>query len=361
MDLLKGSHVPLLRHCWYVAAWSHEVPIGKLFGLTIIGQPVLIYRKQDGTLVALADQCCHRHAPLSRGRLEGDDVRCMYHGLKFDSAGRCIEIPGQDEVPERFCVRNYAISEGDGWIWVWMGEHGTADVSLIPSATGPDDPRWHMRSGNIDYKACYLLVNDNLTDFSHLAFVHENTFARGTKDTAVLQPRVQLLERGIRVTRWNRNMPNRYHDPKRPRCDVFMTYDFLVPGVLLMYTGTFPEDTAEACEFGSPGDREPLAASFTSQAVTPLTADTTRYFFCWGPRASEHAVNPNIIEAMWSTATAAFEEDRVMIEAQQRSIDLHTGAPMHAMTHDRGPTMMRKVIERLHGVESSAQEPRHTA
>lgn len=354
MDLLKGTHVPFLRHCWYVAAWSHELPVGKLLGLTIIGEPVLIYRKQDGSLVALADQCCHRHAPLSRGRLEGDDVRCMYHGLKFSSTGRCIEIPGQDEVPERFCVRSYAVSECDGWIWVWMGSYASADVALIPSCTGPDDPRWHMRSGSLDYQACYLLLNDNLTDFSHLAFVHENTFARGTRDTATLQPRVQLLDRGIRVTRWNRNMPNRYHDPQRPRSDVYMTYDFLVPGILLMYTATFPEDTAEACEFGSPGDREPLSASFTSQAVTPLTASTTRYFFCWGPRASEHEANPAIIEAMWSTATEAFEEDRLIIEAQQRNIDLRTGAPMHSITHDRGPTMMRKVIERLHAAEAES-------
>ncbi|MES2605351.1 MAG: aromatic ring-hydroxylating dioxygenase subunit alpha [Pseudomonadota bacterium] len=351
MDLLKGSHIPLLRHCWYVAAWSHEVPVGKLYGLTIIGHPVVIYRKQDGTLVALADQCCHRHAPLSRGRLEGDDLRCMYHGLKFDSSGQCIEIPGQVEVGERFCVRRYAVSEGDGWIWVWMDSVESADVSLIPSTTGPDDPRYHMRSGNIDYQANYLLVNDNLTDFSHIAFVHENSFARGTRDTAVLQPRVQLLERGIRVTRWNRNQPSRTNDPIHPFSDVFMTYDFVVPGVLTMFTGNYPAGTAEACELGSPGEREPIAATFTSQAATPLTANTTRYFFCWGPRIEEHEANPQIIEILWKLAGMAFEEDRQMIEAQQRNINLQTGAPTLSITHDRGPALMRKVIERLHMAE----------
>ncbi|MEI7949539.1 MAG: aromatic ring-hydroxylating dioxygenase subunit alpha [Gammaproteobacteria bacterium] len=352
MDLLKGSHVPLLRHCWYVAAWSHEVPVGKLHGLTIIGQPVLIYRKHDGRLAAMADQCCHRHAPLSRGRLEGDDVRCLYHGLKYDSTGRCIEIPGQDDIPERFCVRTYEVQEADGWIWVWMGEQASADHALIPSTTGPDDPRYHMRSGHLDYQANYLLVNDNLTDFSHIAFVHENSFARGTKDTAVLQPRVQLLERGIRISRWNRNQPSRHNDPQRPYSDVFMTYDFLVPGVLMMFTGSYPPGTAEAVQLGTPGEREPFAATFTSQAVTPLTANTSRYFFCWGPRSEEHAANPQIIENLWQLAHQAFEEDRVMIEAQQRNIDLHTNAPVLSISHDRGPTLMRKVIERLHAAET---------
>ena len=356
MDLLKGSHIPLLKHCWYVAAWSHEVPVGKLHALTIIGQPVLVYRKQDGTLVAMADQCCHRHAPLSRGRLEGDDVRCMYHGLKFNAEGRCIEIPGQPEVGERFCVRTYAVREADGWIWVWMDKQETADVSLIPSATGPDDPRYHMRAGHLDYQANYLLVNDNLTDFSHIAFVHENTLAGGTRDTAEVQARVQLLERGIRVTRWNRNMPSRSKDAKYPFNDNFMTYDFLVPGVLLMFSGNYPVGTADACHMEPPGDREPISATFTSQAVTPLTADTARYYFCWGPRIEDHRANPQLIEILWSLANRAFAEDRDMIEAQQRVINLHTGAPMHSITHDRGPTMMRKVIDRLHQAEISMQQ-----
>jgi phenylpropionate dioxygenase-like ring-hydroxylating dioxygenase large terminal subunit len=352
MDLMKGSHIPLLKHCWYVAAWSHEVPVGTLHGLTIIGQPILIYRKHDGSLVAMADQCCHRHAPLSRGRLEGDDVRCMYHGLKFNSEGRCIEIPGQDEIGERFYVKTYAVREGDGWIWVWMDKRETADVSLIPSATGPDDPRYHMRTGQLDYQANYLLVNDNLSDFSHIAFVHENTLAAGSKDTAFVQPRVQLLERGVRVSRWNRNQRSRGNNPEHLFNDNFMSYDLLVPGVLLMYSGNYPVGTAEACHLESPGERTPISATFSSQAVTPLTADTTRYFFCWGPRVEDHNKNPQMIDVLWNLANVAFNEDRAMIEAQQRSINLHTGAPMHAITHDRGPTMMRKVIERLHAAEA---------
>jgi phenylpropionate dioxygenase-like ring-hydroxylating dioxygenase large terminal subunit len=353
MDLIKGHSIPMLRHCWYVAAWSHEIVVGKLFAITIIGQPVLIYRKQDGTLTAMADQCCHRHAPLSRGRLEGDDLRCMYHGLKFNSSGRCIEVPGQEEISKQLYVRTYAVQEANSWVWVWMGGMESADSSLIPQATGPDDPRYHMRSGNLDYQANYLLINDNLTDFSHIAFVHENSFAAGTKDTAVLQPRVQLLERGIKVTRWNRNQPSRNKDPQNPLVDVFMTYDFLVPGILLMFSGSFPAGTAEGCDFGVPANLQPLTATFTSQAVTPLTDGSSRYFFCWGPRQEEHQINPQLIDILWNLAGKAFEEDRLMIEAQQRNINLQTGAPINAITHDRGPTMMRRVIDRLHAAEAT--------
>jgi vanillate O-demethylase monooxygenase subunit len=50
-------------------------------------------------VVALDDRCCHRAAPLSMGRVEGDDIRCMYHGMKFSADGKCIQIPGQEVIP----------------------------------------------------------------------------------------------------------------------------------------------------------------------------------------------------------------------------------------------------------------------
>ena len=85
-----------LMNCWYVAAWDHELIDGKLLARTILEQPVLLYKGESGRVVALDDRCCHRGAKLSKGRLEGDCVRCMYHGLKFAPDGRCIQIPGQE-------------------------------------------------------------------------------------------------------------------------------------------------------------------------------------------------------------------------------------------------------------------------
>jgi len=41
-------------------------------------------------VVALEARCCHRLAPLSCGRIEGNDLRCMYHGLKFAPSGKCV-------------------------------------------------------------------------------------------------------------------------------------------------------------------------------------------------------------------------------------------------------------------------------
>jgi len=54
-----------LRNCWYVAGWDHELPADGLMARTIIDEPIVLYRKGDGGVVALEDRCCHRHAPMS--------------------------------------------------------------------------------------------------------------------------------------------------------------------------------------------------------------------------------------------------------------------------------------------------------
>ena len=96
------GHSTWLKNCWYVIAWGHEVPpadAAELFHRTVLNEPILVYRTAAGQMVAMEDRCCHRHAPLSKGRREGDCVRCGYHGLKFDPQGVCVEAPGIPIVP----------------------------------------------------------------------------------------------------------------------------------------------------------------------------------------------------------------------------------------------------------------------
>jgi vanillate O-demethylase monooxygenase subunit len=111
-----------IRNCWYMVAWDHEIPAEGLFSRTVIGEPVLLFRKANGDIVALEDRCCHRLAPLSMGRREGDCVRCGYHGMKFDASGACVEVPGLDSVPPKARVRSYPITVRNKWVFVWMGD-----------------------------------------------------------------------------------------------------------------------------------------------------------------------------------------------------------------------------------------------
>lgn len=335
-----------VRNCWYVAGWGSELAPGALMARTIISEPLMLYRASDEAVVAMEDRCCHRFAPLSKGRLEGDDVRCLYHGLKFDRTGRCIEIPGQDTIARNARVRTFPVVERHSWIWVWMGDADKADAGLIPQAIGLDDPDWTFRTGQMDYEASYQLINDNLTDFSHLSYVHSNSFG-ATEVFARTRPNIELLDRGVRIWRWIENGGTSDRPHRRADGEGFQTYDFLAPGVLLMHTVTCAPGARAKFDSGKPdlSQVEILAENFTSQAVTPITERTTRYFFSWGPRASEGS--EAVADAMQELAFKAFGEDKDMIEAQQRIIDFDPARKEVLTSADAGPMQMRSVIQRL--------------
>src|SRR6478672_11185277 len=107
-----------LRNCWYVAGWEDEISADSVVERTLLGESIVFYRAADGRIVALENRCCHRGAPLHAGRREGDSLRCPYHGMLFNAEGQCTEIPGQDIVPQRACVRSYPVVARDELMWI---------------------------------------------------------------------------------------------------------------------------------------------------------------------------------------------------------------------------------------------------
>ena len=85
-----------LRNAWYCAGFSSDLEPGKTRAITMLGEPVVLYRKEDGAPVALADRCPHRFAPLSSGRVCEGQLQCGYHGLRFDASGQCTHNPHGD-------------------------------------------------------------------------------------------------------------------------------------------------------------------------------------------------------------------------------------------------------------------------
>lgn len=335
-----------VRNCWYVAAWTPDLPVDAPTGVSILGEPIVLWQA-GGVWLAHEDRCVHRLAPLSQGRCEGASLRCMYHGLRFDGAGRCVEIPGQDKIPDHARLRSYPVVDRHSWIWVWMGDPALADAGLIPPAVGLDDPDYILGHGVLDYAAEARLINDNLLDFSHLTYVHAKSF-QATSVFADTPPRIIPLDRGIRVERWIGNAAGPAGRSGAGPVDVWSSYDFLVPGILLMKGGNFPVGTAQACAYGPPDyDQAIGGVTFTSQAVTPTDKGRARYFFSWGPHCAHG--DEALRDRLMAMAAMAFEEDRVMIEGQQRIIEATPQPRIMPTVHDKGVTLYNRLLERLSG------------
>jgi vanillate O-demethylase monooxygenase subunit len=331
-----------LRNCWYAAGWSRDFAPEALGAVTILGEPIVIYRQADGSPVALQNRCCHRFAPLSMGRLEGDDLRCMYHGLKFAPSGKCIEIPGQPKIPPQAFVRRYPLVDKFSVAWIWMGDATRADESLIPEFVGVDDPRWAMRPGRMDYKANYVLINDNLLDLSHIAFLHNQSLGASFTPEGVSRPTITKTAHGVRVENWIKSGPSRMSDTlSKSKIDIWQYYEFVIPGVFLLGADFFPERTADKFPERAPVGVEPMHRQYTCQAVTPLSEDRTCYIFAYGPWAKE----PQHKGTLYQLGLKAFNEDRVMIEAQQQNINRSPDAKMLTIAIDSGVAQFRRMME----------------
>ncbi len=350
-----------LRNGWYVASWAHALRATEPMAVTILDEPLVLFRAAGGSPAALRDCCCHRNAPLSLGRCENGLLRCMYHGLMFDGSGRCVRIPGQRHIPAACRVRRYPTVEAHGWIWVWMGDPARADPRLIPLPPDYDLRDWDMRWSHCDIHAHYLLMNDNLADMSHVAFLHETTFGGGDTRIAESHPTITLLERGIRVERWLADRGKMEDwlpaDPRLPpgrRQDLWLGYDWLAPGIFIMRSEIHCAGAAEECGYVRP-TAKPVHANLNVQAVTPTGETSLRHFFALGPPRAETIDNPTLPDEMFQVMLRGFEEDRRMLEAQQRNLARWPIELAAAIRHDRGVQLVRRILESLIQEERDAE------
>ncbi|MBA4090668.1 MAG: (2Fe-2S)-binding protein [Sphingobium sp.] len=338
-----------VRNAWYVAAWEQDLEPDKPMAVSILNDPIVLW-SADGRLVACEDRCVHRLAPLSLGRCEGARLRCMYHGLLFDADGAVVQIPGQEMIPPQARLRTYPVALRHSWVWIWMGDPALADPALIPPAVGFDDPDYILGRGFLDYAAEARLINDNLLDFSHLSYVHAKSFGAGP-EFAEERPRLLPLDRGVRFERWVVGTHGPGGRQSDAPIDSWQSYDFLLPGVLLMWSGSFAAGTAERCGFERPDYDEAIGAvTFTSQAVTPTGDRTARYFFSWGPHRNHG--DEAVRDMLMRLADMAFAEDKLMIEAQQRVIDRTPAPRIMPTVHDRGVTLFTRLVDRLARTEA---------
>ena len=331
-----------LQNYWYVAAEAFEVsrqPVPRI----ILGEPVVLYRTEAGAPVALEDRCCHQRAPLHRGKLEGDNIRCGYHGLVFDQTGVCTEIPEQDHVPPQARVRAYPSAEKHGWVWVWMGDCALADESLIPDFHLNTDAEWTSFQGIIEMGDASQLMVDNLLDLSHLPFLHAANIGSATDTDPELNVekgedfvRVTRIARGIKSSKWQNdlgiqgNVTQEKMITFRPPCHIWIAI-------------------ATAEEAGPKGNGQVMNQMILN-SMTPVSATSCRYH--WGFARDFNHGDAGVTKYMKDATDIAFNEDKEMIEAQQKNIDLDPAAPIFNLDGDEGGVAARRLMQRLNAEQA---------
>ncbi len=290
---------PELEQAWHPVGYADTFTdrptrvelLGKFWAVARVGE----------RLVALADECPHRLAPLSAGKVEGEEFVCGYHGWRFDLTGRCVHIPvlGSNSLPRRSAVpAAWGVTERYGLAWL-APRKPLAPLPEIPEMS--DETYAHTRTEPWDWNASAGQMCDNFLDISHFASLHTGTLpnfagiftGEGTVD---------------RIGQWT--LRQRFTDPK-----IVMTYHFDAPHTVQIRLD------------------DPVADTHTKLVFLhqPVNADITRMF--------ELIIGDDIADGRRSPAAAiSFEmavngEDKVMLEQLARKAlpldlkrELHTKA-----------------------------------
>lgn len=305
-----------LNNAWYVVSLSPDVA-HTLKPVRVLGEAIVLYRKQDGTPVALEDACPHRKLPLSMGRIKNDAVECGYHGLTFDCSGKCIDAATQERIPPFAKVRSYPVRDRYGLLWIWMGDPQRAATQDIYEIEHHDNPAWNLTGGDSLLCKCnYLWLVDNLLDPSHVAWVHRTSFGGAGTDDTPLQ--VADDAHGVVCSRWiNGQPPPPFYAPLvkfKGLADRYQHYEVRFPSLAInkgIYApaGNGGHGMVEGAD---------IYRMVSYNFLTPVDEDSTLYFWLQHRNTDPH--DADITRRAAVGAKAAFEEDRVILEAVHKGM-----------------------------------------
>lgn len=329
-----------LKNCWYAVAHSGELSHNPL-SRTILSTPLVLYRTEAGLPVALNDRCPHRFAPLSEGKVLGDQIRCLYHGLRFAPDGKCADNPcGTGKIPSLAKVTSYSLREVDGIVWLWYGDMAPDESRIVRFDEFGQLDRWAPSEFVLSIAANFMLVSDNLMDLTHAEFLHPTLAKEGYAKRTIASVKqeadtvISISERTnepiapfSRLSMGGENAPD--------RIDRTTKVTWNAPANLRFDMSDRP--VGEMFENGS--------RSVSAHLITPETESSCFYFYKvvrnWLIDSEETG------KLYRDGAYKAFNnEDRVMIEAQQRSMRGSTFDELKPvlLETDLGSTLTRRIL-----------------
>jgi 5,5'-dehydrodivanillate O-demethylase len=213
----------LLRQFWQPVALSTDVVSGKAKALRVFGESLTLYRGESGRAHLVGGRCAHRLTVLHTGWVQGEDIRCIYHGWKYDGSGQCNEAPAESPgAAAKVKIVGYPTHEYCGLIFAYLGE-GVAPEFDLPRKEVFERPGGLLIARAQTWHCNWLQQVENSLDAVHVSFVHQvgKVGPFGAAITASI-PKLEYLETeagirqiatrsetNVRVSDWT--FPNNNH------------------------------------------------------------------------------------------------------------------------------------------------------
>ncbi len=328
------------HNTWYVAARADQV--GRLpLARTILGRPVVLYRTAAGDAVALEDRCAHRPVRLSRGEVQGDDLRSTYTGFVYAPDGRCVAVPTQATPPYDVRVPSFPVHEDGTFTWVWLGDPGLASLRRPPSTSWLRSPEWHTFGGDHETRAAVGLLWDNFGDITHVAQLDPSVAPPAVGEGVAPPLEVEVSETTVRFSRdwpasrllaWNAQVLEVPADAEHAQREAG---EFLAPGLWV--------DRWSVTVRGH-GERDGVHTLVFTHALTPTSETSTQHLWSVSRDFSASSAAEGTMRPLLQRYY-----DRVRDELEQMQAVLDADGPRDdvALASDAAVSQVRRIVRRM--------------
>jgi phenylpropionate dioxygenase-like ring-hydroxylating dioxygenase large terminal subunit len=319
------------RTLWHPVALSHVVGTQPR-AATLLGEDLVLWRDDSGQAHALADQCPHRGARLSMGRVAGGQLECPYHGWRFEGGGRCTHIPAVPgfQPGPRHGAHAFDTREAYGMLWVRLAapEGAPGPIHDLPAFAAEAEPRLRKTtSGPYVVQASAPRIIENFLDMAHFGYVHEGWL--GSRDRPEIAPyQVAATPHGVKATGCLAWQPRAsVHSTSVAQVDY--TYEVTAPYMAVLTKQPEPGTTA------IDGLRESIA-----MFICPLTEESS---VAWTRMAMNDFDSPDA--RLIDFQNTIFGQDQPVLESQRpKKLPLAPDAEAHSAA-DRMSSAYRRFLK----------------
>lgn len=160
-----------MRQFWQPIALSRDFAPGQVKRVKIIGEHYTLYRGADGDIRLTQDRCPHRGTSLAYGWIEGNSIRCRYHGWKFDGDGRGEDFPAETATyAQSLCLKTYPVRDYLGVVFAFLGENEVPDFPRFPELE--DENAGELLTLGVVLPYNYFQRVENDVDEVHIHYTH---------------------------------------------------------------------------------------------------------------------------------------------------------------------------------------------
>ena len=188
-----------LRAYWQPVYRAEDLLPGRTAPLRVMSEDFTLYRGESGAPHLTAPRCAHRGTQLSTGWVEGDCIRCRYHGWKYDGSGQCVEQPGEEAAfAQKVKIRSYPVREYLGLVFAYLGDGEAPAFRRYPQF---EKPGLLMALSPETWPCNYFNRLDNDPDAYHVLFTHAESIRRAQRQAGYTERHTtaELTPYGLRT------------------------------------------------------------------------------------------------------------------------------------------------------------------